>query len=282
VEPVTILRELWRRRLVVGGVALLALAVGFLLLYRVSLPPESRSFTVGVAKARILVDTPRSQVVEVIPKGSETLGTRASVLANLMVEGNVKDSIARHAGLRTQQLVAGVRPADDATIRAAQSGAGSHVLTTAVLINNDLELVELPIIEVETQAPEVGRAARLADAAVRGLSEYLDSKAAVEGVTEERRLQVRALGGARAAEAIRGPRRLIALAAALFVFVIGCAAVLGVSALVRAWRTVDASESGDFDDFPALAGDSALLTPLRPYADGNAAAVEKTSRAKSA
>ena len=178
-EPVTILRELWRRRLVVGAIAFLAVAVGFLLVYRVSLPPESRSFTVGVAKARILVDTPRSQVIEVTPKGAETLGTRASVLANLMVDGQVKESIARHAGLRPKQLVAGVQPADDAAIGAAQSSPDSHVLTAAVLINHDLELVELPIIEVGAQAPTAARAAKLANAAAKGLNEYLDSKAAV-------------------------------------------------------------------------------------------------------
>jgi hypothetical protein len=264
-EPVTILRELWRRRLVVGSIALLAVALGFLLIYRVSLPPESRTFTVGVAKARILVDTPRSQVIEVIPKGSETLGTRASVLANLMVEGEVKDSIARHAGLRPKQLVAGVQPADDAAIRAAQSVDDSYVLATAVLINNDLELVELPIIEVEAQAPDVGRAATLANAAVKGLSEYLDSKAAVEGVSEERRLQVRALGGARAAEATRGPRRLIALGGAVFIFIGGCAAVLAVSSLVRAWRTADASVGDDLGEVPPLAGDAPLLRHLRPH-----------------
>jgi hypothetical protein len=264
VEPVTILRELWQRRLVVGGIALLAVAVGFLLLYRVSLPPENRSSTVGVAKARILVDTPRSQVIEVIPRGAETLGTRASVLANLMVEGDVKDSIARSAGLRPRQLVAGVQPADDAELRAAQSRADSFVLTTAVLINRDLELVELPIIEVEAQAPDAGRAARLANAAVKGLGEHLDSKAAVEGVADERRLQVRALGGAQAGEASRGPSRLVALAAALFVFLAGCAAVLTFSALVRGWRRADASDGDALDEIPRLAADPALLTRMRP------------------
>lgn len=265
VDPVTILRELWGRRLVVGSIALLAVGVGFLLVYQVSLPPESRSFTVGVAKARILVDTPRSQVIEVIPKGAETLGTRASVLANLMADGDVKDSIARSAGLRPKQLVAGVLPGDEAELRAAQSEADSFVLATAVLINHDLELVELPIIEVEAQAPDVGRAARLANAAITGLSEHLDSKAAVEGVTDERRLQVRALGGAQAAEVLRGPRRLIALAAAIFVFVSGCAAVLAVSALIRGWRTADSSESDGLGKIPPLAGDPAFLTPLRPH-----------------
>ena len=105
-EAVTILRELWRRRLLVAAVAFAAVLVGFLLSYRVGLPPEPRQYKVGVATARVLVDTPQSQVIKVDPKGSDTLGLRASVLANLMVEGEARAAIARRAGLKPRQLKA--------------------------------------------------------------------------------------------------------------------------------------------------------------------------------
>ena len=65
---------------------------------------EPRQYTVGVATARVLVDTPQSQVIKVDPKGSDTLGLRASVLANLMVEGEARAAIARRAGLKPRQL----------------------------------------------------------------------------------------------------------------------------------------------------------------------------------
>ena len=57
-DTVTILRELWSRRLAVLGVAALALVAGMLVLYQASFPPKPRSYHVGVATTNILVDTP--------------------------------------------------------------------------------------------------------------------------------------------------------------------------------------------------------------------------------
>src|SRR4051812_43174100 len=106
-DIVTILRDLWRRRLLVVGVYLVALLAGTAVVYKISFPPklESRKYDVGVATARILVDTPSSQVVEVAPKGSDSLGVRANLLASLMVDGNVKSAIAHRAGLDPSKLV---------------------------------------------------------------------------------------------------------------------------------------------------------------------------------
>jgi hypothetical protein len=105
-ELIMMLRDLWRRRILVGCAALLAVLAGTAVTYRISFPPklESRKYEVGVATTRILVDTPSSQVVEVAPKGSDTLGVRANLLASLMVDGVVKTAIARRAGLRPDQL----------------------------------------------------------------------------------------------------------------------------------------------------------------------------------
>ena len=99
-EAVTILRELWRRRILVAVVALVSILAGLSTAYSISLPPKSKSFEVGVATGRILVDTPDSQVVDVQPKGSGTLGIRAGVLANLMTEGDVKAAIAKPGFVR--------------------------------------------------------------------------------------------------------------------------------------------------------------------------------------
>jgi capsular polysaccharide biosynthesis protein len=246
VDFVTILRELWQRRALVAVVAIVAAVVGYLLAFQASFPPKSRSYTVGVASARILVDTPRSQVVDVAPKGSEMLGARASVLANLMVEGDIKKGIAQRARLRPGQLHAMARSADgEMAAPDSWSDPKAHVLTTSVLMNSDL--VELPIIRVEAQAPDPARATTLANAAVGALSDYLDSKAAAEQVSDGRRLRVRGLGAAQASVAARGPGRMVALAAAIFIFVLGCAAIVGVTALARAWRkeaAVERSGSG--------------------------------------
>src|SRR3954451_16509498 len=121
---VTILRELWRARREVALSASIALAVGLLVVYRPVLPNsiESRRYEVGVASPRMLLATPASQVVAVAPTGGADLGGHASLLANLMGEGDVKATIARRAGLTPSQLVT-VTPAVVGTKQASPAGA---------------------------------------------------------------------------------------------------------------------------------------------------------------
>src|SRR4051794_22587130 len=177
-DPVTILRDLWRLRLLVLGVFVLSVLAGTLVLYTISPPSklESRKYEVGTATARILVDTPNSQVVEISPKGSDSLGVRANLLASLMVDGVVKDAIARRAGLPPEKLIALSDAASSPTVAARTPTRKDLVLTTSVVINSGGN--GLPIIEIEAQAPDQQGAAKLASAAVEGLRDYLNSTAA--------------------------------------------------------------------------------------------------------
>ena len=230
-ELVTTLRELWRLRVVVLIVALVALFAGLAIAFR--LPSlDSRKYEVGIASARMLVDTPNSQVVEVAPKGSDMLGVRANLIANLMAEGDVKAAIAQRAGVDPEKLTGIAESAE--TPQTAKPGADAYVLTTRVLATPTGD--HLPIIELETQAPDAARAAKLADAAVTGLRDYLDSKAANEQVPDANRLIVSGLGASQAADVVRGDRRFLAIAAALFLFLGGCGAVLLVVSLIRGWH----------------------------------------------
>jgi hypothetical protein len=244
------LRTLWRRRTLVALVAVFAVGVGYLLAFEASFPPKSRSYTVGQARARILVDTPDSQVVEVAPKGTETLGTRASLLANLMVEGEVKASIAARAGLPPKRLIAfsqvGADPAAVSKLEGV-SGPNLHSLMTSVVTNPDL--VELPMIEVDTQAPTPQEAIVLARASIDGLRGYLSSRAASEQVPDWRRLQVRSLGNPQGSESKRGTGKLTAFGASLFLFLLGCGAILIATALARDWRAASATERGSLGGF---------------------------------
>jgi hypothetical protein len=248
-DTVAILRSLRSKPRLVGGAALLAVLVGFLLTYKPSLPPEPRRHTVGVAAARVLLDTPKSQVVEITPRGSETLPSRASLLANIMVEGRVKASIARQADLQPKQLLATTDSAmEPVSVPAgAANNPNAHLLTTGVVINQDG--VQLPIIKIEARAPTVTGAVKLADAAVMGLRDYLESKAAAEQLSFARRLSVGALGGAQGSEEVRGPGPLIGLIVVIFVFLTGCGAILLGSALRRGWNQAGVG--------PALQGEAA-------------------------
>ncbi len=240
---VTILRELWQRRMYVGLVAVAAILIGVMLAYRLSVPPESRQYDVGMASTHILVDTPQSQVVDVSPRGSGSLGTRANLLANLMTEGKVKAEIARRAGLRPNELLAGVDPGTGLPpdLASAAGNRDVHLLTTHPETNS--VGVPLPIIELDAQAPDPASASRLASAAVAGLRSYLDSRAATENVSASHRLEVRGLGEPQVTDAVRGPQHLVALAVAVFVFVLGCATILIAPAIARAWKAASEREA---------------------------------------
>ena len=253
-ELVTILRELWRLRVLVLGIALLALLVGMALAFR--LPSlESRKYEVGVATASVLVDTPNSQVIEVAPKGSDTLAMRASLLANLMAEGVVKTAIAERAGIAPDDL----HGMAQSTVAAAGAKpevppARAYALVTRVVGTPGGD--QLPIIEIDAQAPDAARAAKLAEAAVSGLTEYLDSKAADEQVAAANRLRVSGLGPPQASQVVRGPRSLFVFFAVIFVFTAGCAALLVVVALVRGWRVaseIDEQQGFEREDEAELA-----------------------------
>lgn len=118
-----------------------------------------------------------------------------------------------------------------------------------------LESGEVPIITVDTQASDAAVAARLADESITVLKAHLATVAGSDKVPDARRLVVTELGPARSTVESRGPERMMAIAAALFVFTLGCAAIVGISALISGWRTAAAledipeQEQHDFDAF---------------------------------
>jgi hypothetical protein len=246
-NSVTILRNLWRRRMLVAVAGFVAFLAGWLFAFgpALSFPPKPRGYTVGVATANLLVDTPRSQVIEVAPKGSDTLAARANVLANLMVDGGIKDAIAKRAGLPAKKIIASA-PSPDGSQPPPKLTAHSMAYTTSVVLTSDM--AELPIIKVETQGPDVAKALRLANAAVNGLSDYLNTKAADDSVDATRRLQVRPLGTAQGMESERGPASMMAPVVVFFVFLAGCALILVISALNSNWREAIEAEKGITDD----------------------------------
>ena len=240
---VTTLRELCRLRLLVAVVLVIAVLAGVAVAYKLpALKP--RQHEVGVATTQILLDTPSSQVVDIAPKGSDTTGVRANLLASLMVDGNVRAAIAQAAGLQPDQIggtsdaASTSGSASGSTGAAAPAGPTPYLLTTHILTDSLNE--PLPIIEVDVQAPTAAGAANLAAATVTGLSNYLSSTAATEKIPDANRLQINGLGVPQATTEAQGPSKAIALPVGILVFVLGCAATLGVRALVRTWRA-DAS-----------------------------------------
>lgn len=261
-RSIKILRQLWRHKLLVVAVGLVATIAGMVVMFK--LPSlQSRSYVVSVATGQILLDTPDSQVVAVSPKGSDTLGVRAGLIASLMVGGTVESAIAQHAGLSLSQLggktgaatqgpalLGGSSPVSSAT----PSGPDAYVLTTNTLTDNTNN--PLPIIQFTAQAPNSAAALRLANATITGLREYLDSKAATERIPDAGRMRITGIGAPQVTTQTRGPTALVAILVVLFVFALGCAAIVGLPMLARSWRAAGAFEEQERD--PARAPDGTL------------------------
>jgi hypothetical protein len=109
-------------------------------------------------------------------------------------------------------------------------------------------------------------AARITSAATATLSSYVSKKAASEGVSADKRLNIRSLGAPVVDQEIRGPRHLLALLAGLLVFIVGCATIVLVPAFIRAWRLSEAEdEPGDtLDEDEDEADDEVEVESAKP------------------
>jgi hypothetical protein len=268
---VTLLRQLLRHKVLLALALVAGIAVGIVMSYRVTLPfkLESRQYHVGIASARVLVDTPSSQIVDLgapaVDKAPAVdigvLSARANLLASLMTSSPIKDEIARAAGVADGTLLTPTSASGGGAAPAlsgediSESSPEANVLRASVPV---LASGSIPIIAVETQAPDPGTAAKIADQSVTVLRDQLDTLAGTEAIPADRRVTIRELGPARSTLQLRGPSRVIAVAAALFTFLAGCSLILLLAALINGWRSITAQErSGEG------AGTGARLLPVR-------------------
>lgn len=274
-----IIYGLWSRRRLVACAGLVAILAGCAVGYNIfSFPPKSRQYWIGTATARVLVDTPSSQIVAVDPAGLEFVTSRANLLASLMVNGPIKTVIAQRVGLQPDQL-SGIAQSAQSPITSPTPPARGYALTTTVLEDTDLSNPagnQLPIIDIATQAPNAAGAVGLANAAVAGLRQYLASQATVEQIPVSRRIRVTSLGAAQGAESVRGPGNLVVFGIAIVTLVACCAVILLIPRLKRDWRhasTAEADHETDHglaltpegvDDFPDLRPEYGDLTPDVP------------------
>jgi hypothetical protein len=254
-ELVTALRRLSQHKLALLAAVVVAALAAVLISYRVGFPTkfESRSHTVGLATATALIDTPSSQVVDL---GGETgndpssLASRASLLASLMTTSPLREKIAEQAGISPTTLIASsIDPLGGAAAAAAAPAVSGAVVTAKdpranilkVSIPN-IQSSQVPIIVVNTQAPDAAGAAKLANEAIVVLKAHVTALAASQRVPGARRIVVTQLGPAQAESARRGPSPLISAIIFVVVFLIGCAVILTVLWLRGAWKTAAEDE----------------------------------------
>jgi hypothetical protein len=261
-EAMATIQELWRRRIFVA-VALLASAAAFLeIAYQIQpgLPPtlKSRQYDVGVATARVLVDTPSSIVADLNPNGGASLSIHSQLLADLIASESVRAAIAQSAGLPEQDLVVRppsiTAPGQTPVVRTVTAPEGASTVSLAADQT-------LPIVAVNAQAPTVAQAARLANATVTALRSYLLSVDISQRIPPSHRVVITALGTAQAATATQGRSPLIGLGASIVLFMLLCYLVVFVSGIRRRLAATQTEEGRPSDDAP-----EALAPPGTPQA----------------
>jgi hypothetical protein len=260
-DMIPALHLLWRRRRLVVLALLISAAVGLVVM------ASSRTSTVGLASADVLVDTPTSSIADLNPAGADVISARATLLANVMATDGLQATIARQAGISPEKLVI-VPPASAApsptTLALGAQKAAAGTVPYALTLSND---PTLPIISILAQAPNARAAASLAQSASTALRQYLASIAARQNIPAAKRPVLSLLGAPKAGAELRGGRKIYGLVAGLGLFLLFVLLIVAGPRVVRAWRRagrqeeVSYEEAGAYDqagyEQPGLAYDDA-------------------------
>lgn len=244
---ISILKELWRRRVLVVLAVLAAAAISILAVYDVSTSPpqvSKRSALEARGSISILIDSTRSPIADA-QRDLAPLQGRAGVFARYMAGGTVIGRIAEATGIpETQIAVAGpeAMPGQAPGIDGDPSQAKPYGIAIS-------QQGELPIITVETRAPTIRDARALAAASPVAIRQVVHAIQREQETPQIRRVQFRVLGPAQTGvlDDAKGAK------VALLIFVVALAffllLILGLPRLVSAWRGADpeepAAESGE-------------------------------------
>ncbi len=228
-ELVGVLRQLWARRVFVAAGLILAVAAALL----IGGSPVASS---GLAKTRVVLDTPRSQLVTDDPSGAGTLPWRAQMLTALIATDPVRTRIASEMGIPADrlavtdlELTAPVVPAS-LPVSASQAAAAPTEPYVVRVYTDDV----LPIVSIETSAPGSAAAARLAQATVHALQ----AGASPQDTAELQGMTVRQTGPLHVREIAGGSGRKKMLVIAVVLFGLWCACLLLGPLVSRAMRTL--------------------------------------------
>lgn len=222
------LRLLWRRRigLGIGVIVAVAAAVAF---GRSPVPPS------GIANTRVLIDTSRSELLANAPRGLDSLYWRATLLAMRVGTDQARQQMAREIHISADQIAVTdlelTAPANPASLPVAATQAATATPEQYVLqvYTDDV----LPIVSIDTSAPDRAGAARLAQAAVHALQ----AGAPPRNTSLLQGLSVQQVSPIDAREIPGGPGHIKMAAIAVVVFGLWCLGLGVGAAIARATRT---------------------------------------------
>jgi hypothetical protein len=252
---ILILRELWRRRLFVVLVTILAVVGAAATVYSVSFMPPSlskRDHSEAKGSIEILIDSTRSPIADVA-RNLEPLTARAGVFARYMAGGNVIRKISGSTGIPVKEIeIAGPAPLPGEAIGEVAQPQNLKPYGIAIVQRG-----ELPIVNVETRAPTLEEARDLAAAfpgAVRGIVSQIQD---AQQIPEGKRVTFRVFGPAQAALATEALGAKAALGIFFVLEILGLLLILGIPRLIKAWRSVDGpAKAPQLEAIPSVTGPS--------------------------
>lgn len=238
-----------RSRRAVSLSLLAAVLAAILTLYRVSLLPpglHSRGLAIGTASTQLLVAQPNLAVGITSSDNYGALVNRSILVGNILITPPVLSYAGHALGINPSRIQATAPMI--ANVARSLTEPGSGAAATDILNSPDQYRLEVqadpsvPILHVYAQAPTGRQAITLAQAAVNGLTSYLQRLAIRGHLTPTQRVQVQQLGGVRGG--VANPGAGMEMAVLAFVGVGGTA--LWISVLVgrirRGWVAARVSE----------------------------------------
>lgn len=254
-EAVDVIRTLWRRRIFVALVVVIALAVAILSAYKVSFSPpglEKRALQVGAASSQILIDSPKSALVDGASLSKfEALSTRAKIYGEYLSSLAARRQIAKVAGVSARSITSAgpFSPQTGQFNYEAQSSENraSEILSEGApnrLVFTGQEGV--PILTVGSQAPTSAAAVNLANAAFVTLKRYVNDLSD-QGADFKQAVTVRELGQPEGGTIGGSNNVILIFIAFLAVVAVGCTLIMVAPGFARRWKTLQANEDHDED-----------------------------------
>ncbi len=235
VNSILILKELWRRRLLVVVSFVAAAAIAVVAVYEVSVAPPSiskRAQRDAQGSIGILVDSAKSPIADV-GRNLTPLTVRAGVFARYIGGGNVIRRIAKDTGIPVKQIeVAGPVPLPGEAPGAAEAPPQTRPYGIEIAQRD-----ELPIVNVATRAPTVRAARDLAAAVPEAIGHVVESIQERQGIPPGSRVKFRVLGPAQAAPVIDALGAKVAVLLFVVLLTLFIVLILAIPRFVAAWKT---------------------------------------------
>lgn len=245
------LRSLWQMRGWVVVCAVFSTAAAVWSVADVSLSPlslQTRSLKMASATTQVLVDTPRSAMVDIRQDtyGLESLTNRAVLLGNVMASPQVRAVIAQraHIPLEALQIVPPLTPKQPRVL--AEAGNERHT-SDIVKLNDQYRLYvqanpTVPFMRIYAQTPTAETAGALVNAAVAATQQYLAQLAATTRTPERKQIRLTQLGTGQGEVINKGVDLQVALIAFLLTFAVSLATVVWIRRVREGWRIATLSE----------------------------------------